>query len=210
MSSHEHTANDQPERMERYYRVHAKIYDATRWSFLFGRDALIDRVATLNNPARVLEIGCGTGKNMRRLAQRFPQAQIVGVDAAAAMIAVAQRNLRSHAQQVRLIHGAYVAPIGHEQPFDLVVCSYALTMINPGWEAVLDAARADLDPGGLLAVVDFHDSRVASFKRWMGVNHVRMDAHLLPGLHARFAPQVSEVRRAYGGLWEYCTFIGTT
>jgi S-adenosylmethionine-diacylgycerolhomoserine-N-methlytransferase len=32
-------------RMDRYYRFHAKIYDATRWSFLFGREALIRQVA---------------------------------------------------------------------------------------------------------------------------------------------------------------------
>jgi hypothetical protein len=39
------------------------------------------------------------------------------------------------------------------------VFSYCLSMIDPGWQQALDAALCDLQPGGLLAVVDFHDTR---------------------------------------------------
>ena len=55
-------------------------------------------------------------------------------------------------------------------------------MFNPGWEEALTAASLDLAPGGAIAVVDFHDSGSTLFKRWMGLHHVRLDGHLLPGL----------------------------
>jgi S-adenosylmethionine-diacylgycerolhomoserine-N-methlytransferase len=87
------------------------------------------------------------------------------------------------------------------------VFSYALSMFNPGWEQALAAARADLSPGGTLAVVDFHDSPFPAFKRWMGLNHVRLEGHLLPGLEQWFPGGRGTVRQAYGGLWSYFFFL---
>jgi len=81
-------------------------------------------------------------------------------------------------------------------------------MINPGWERAVDAALRDLRPGGRLAVVDFHDTPFAGFRRWMGVNHVRMDGHLLPYLDARCQPVERTLSNAYSGSWRYFMFIG--
>jgi S-adenosylmethionine-diacylgycerolhomoserine-N-methlytransferase len=91
---------------------------------------------------------------------------------------------------------------------DGIVFSYALTMFNPGWELAIDAAARDLSDEGLIAVVDFHDTPCAWFGRWMGINHVRMEGHLLPRLRERFEPVYEEERRAFGGLWRYFLFIG--
>jgi len=64
-----------------YYRWHARIYDLTRWAFLFGRARIIHLAASqMDQPISILEIGCGTGRNLAALAQRFPQAQITGLD----------------------------------------------------------------------------------------------------------------------------------
>jgi S-adenosylmethionine-diacylgycerolhomoserine-N-methlytransferase len=54
-----------PSAIERYYRLHSRIYAATRWSFLFGRRAILDDIAAATTPARILEVGCGTGKRTR-------------------------------------------------------------------------------------------------------------------------------------------------
>src|SRR5262245_5775143 len=48
--------------MSRYYAWHSRIYDATRWAFLFGRDAILDDLG-LEAGQTVVEIGCGTGRN---------------------------------------------------------------------------------------------------------------------------------------------------
>jgi S-adenosylmethionine-diacylgycerolhomoserine-N-methlytransferase len=203
-------APEQAARMERYYRIHARIYDATRWSFLFGRASILSRLPILCVPARILEVGCGTGHNLRLLRKRFPDAQITGVDVSATMLAKARDNLGPlvGGGGIRLHHGPYRMQIGG-QPFDLILFSYCLSMVNPGWEQLLDFAKEDLSQDGRIAVVDFHDSPFPLFRRWMGVSHVRMEGHLLPGLQARFATETCEVRNAYAGAWSYVQWVGT-
>jgi S-adenosylmethionine-diacylgycerolhomoserine-N-methlytransferase len=195
--------------LSRYYRRHARLYDATRWSFLFGRSALIRSLALLPTPPRnILEIGCGTGSNLLRLARQFPEAAVTGLDLSTDMLARARRKLEKGQLPVTLLQQRYDRPLYPEPIFDLIVFSYCLSMIDPGWERAVDSALRDLRPGGRLAVVDFHDTRFAGFRRWMGVNHVRMDGHLLPRLNARCPPVAQTLRSAYGGGWRYFRFIG--
>ena len=195
--------------IERYYRLHARIYDATRWSFLFGRGEIVRKLAAVASPRAVLEVGCGTGSNLRRLCRAFPQAEITGLDVSAAMLDAARRKLGRPSRRVRLLHGAYDAPVSGGGAFDLALFSYSLSMINPGWRRAIDCARDDLGAGGLIAVVDFHESRSRLFERWMRANHVQVAGHLLPVLKATFRPRLVEVRSAYLGLWSYLTFIGS-
>lgn len=202
------TGSDSLTPVERYYRLQSYIYDATRWSFLFGRDEPIARVAKLGAPRTILEVGCGTGRNLLRLAQAFPQARVAGVDISEEMLARAQRKIERRNPRVALWRRRYDHPLRPAQGFDLIVFSYCLSMINPGWEQALASAGADLAAGGRIAVVDFDASPSAAFKRWMGVNHVRMDGHLPPALHQQFEPLVSTSRAVYGGLWSYFVFVG--
>jgi S-adenosylmethionine-diacylgycerolhomoserine-N-methlytransferase len=195
--------------LSRYYRWHARLYDATRWSFLFGRAALIRSIALLPTPPRnILEIGCGTGGNLLRLVRQFPEAAVTGLDLSGDMLARARRKLERRQWPVTLRQQRYDQPLYPEPVFDLIVFSYCLSMINPGWEQAVDSALRDLRPGGRLAVVDFHDTRFPAFQRWMGVNHVRMDGHLLPRLNARCLPVAQTLGNAYGGGWRYFRFIG--
>ena len=199
----------QTDPLSRYYRWHARLYDATRWSFLFGRSALIRAITGRCQPASILEIGCGTGSNLLRLRRRFPDAAITGLDLSTDMLVQARRKLAQRASAVTLLQQRYDRPLSAEPAFDLIVFSYCLSMIDPGWQQALDAALGDLQPGGLLAVVDFHDTPSARFSRWMALNHVRMDAHLLPHLNGRCQPITQSVRPAYGGGWRYFSFIGS-
>ena len=132
----------------------------------------------------------------------------VGLDLSADMLAQAQRKLTKRPMPVTLRQQRYDRPLSPEPAFDLIIFSYCLSMINPGWRQALDSALRDLRPGGRLAVVDFHDTRFPVFQRWMAVNHVRMNGHLLPNLNAHCAPLHQTPCTAYGGLWRYFRFIG--
>lgn len=187
--------------LTRYYRLHAGIYDATRWSFLFGRDELLRRVQRMTEPARILEVGCGTGRNLRSLQKRFHDSSITGIDLCADMLRIA----RAKTTGIDLIERAYDSPAGG---FDLILFSYALSMFNPGWERAIEAAAADLRPGGIIAIVDFSHTDVRWFEHWMHRNHVRMQAHLWPVLRSTFHSLKETRHSAYGGLWHYGMFIG--
>jgi S-adenosylmethionine-diacylgycerolhomoserine-N-methlytransferase len=193
--------------IERYYRWHSPIYDATRWSFLFGRRELTFLVTAQQAPRRILEVGCGTGKNLRALARAFPDAELVGLDASGEMLRHAEKSLATRRSNTTLHHRRYEAPLA-PGGFDLVVFSYALSMFNPGWQQAIEHAHHDLAAGGIIAVVDFHSSPFPWFARWMALNHVRMQRHLLPLLQQSFQSQHSEVHKAYAGLWQYFVFLG--
>jgi S-adenosylmethionine-diacylgycerolhomoserine-N-methlytransferase len=197
-----------------YYKWHARIYDATRWSFLFGRDRLVrlavtalPKHATPGGP-HIVEVGCGTGRNLAALAKAFPTAQITGIDLCPPMLARATRAIGGASSRTRLLCTAYERHTLADASVDMVVFSYALSMFNPGFEEALSTARAHLRPGGIVAVADFRTSPVPWFRAWMRVNHVRLDGHLPPALAARFTIVHDEIRSAYGGLWDYFCCIG--
>jgi len=73
---------------------------------------------------------------------------------------------------------------GRDEPFDTIFFSYCLSMI-PTWPGAIDAAMANLRPGGHLLIVDFWDQKdlpgifAAGLKRWLAMFHV----HYRPEVH---------------------------
>lgn len=194
--------------LAQYYHWHARIYDMTRWTFLFGRRQLIQQLSANRAPRRILEIGCGTGKNLAALARTFPSAQIVGLDLSSDMLERARPKLRGFGPRILLLHQAYEAPVSPDAKFDLIVFSYSLSMINPGHDQVLRICQSDLAPDGMVAAVDFHKSAPPWFRRWMGLNHVRMEGQVLDCLQQDFDPLTCEIKNAYFGLWHFLIFTG--
>lgn len=194
-------------KVERYYKFHSRIYDATRWSFLFGRKQLLSELPELSANPRILEVGCGTGKNIEILEYLFPDAEINGIDLSKDMLKKAGLKTRE-SNQVTFINHHYGTDGLELKPFDLILLSYSLTMTGNGTETVLQRVHEDLKPDGKIAVVDFHDSPYNWFRRWMGNNHVAVNGQLLPLLKKYFAADDISISKAYLGLWEYFTFIG--
>lgn len=210
MDSTDHGSRRQAGTMEKYYAFQSKIYDSTRWSFLFGRDRILKKMPLAKeSKIQILEIGCGTGYNLLRLARQFPYAQLTGLDASSDMIRISKEKLAPFGDRVHLLHEPYGM---HKDDFsgkmDVILFSYSLTMINPQWSDLLRQAYQDLKPGGIIAVVDFHDSPFGWFKRHMGNNHVRMDSHLVPVLEQQYTAVINQVCRAYFGIWFYLLYLG--
>lgn len=199
----------QQQAMQRYYRWQSRIYDLTRWTFLFGRKSVLRHLPfSREDRLQVLEVGCGTGKNLVALASRFPKASITGLDVSKDMIKAAEKKTSRFRNRMELIELPYGKLSGFAEKFDIILFSYSLTMINPQWLDLLEQSKLDLKKGGYLVVVDFHDSRWPWFKGHMANNHVRMDSHLLPVLTKLFHKHAVCVKTAYGNLWEYVRFVG--
>jgi S-adenosylmethionine-diacylgycerolhomoserine-N-methlytransferase len=144
--------------MDNVYRGQRHIYDLTRKYYLFGRDTLIDGLAARPG-MRVLEIACGTGRNLAKTRAKWPGVRLYGLDISEEMLKNARRMLGPEA---RLGQGDACAfsPAGlfgeEIAGFDRIVLSYSLSMI-PDWEGALDHAASHLAPGGEVHVVDFGD-----------------------------------------------------
>jgi S-adenosylmethionine-diacylgycerolhomoserine-N-methlytransferase len=147
------------ERMNRMYRRQRHIYDGTRRYYLLGRDRLIEDLRP-EAGASVLEIGCGTGRNLVQAARRFPAAKLFGIDVSTEMLtsAITSISRRGFGSRIRVAHGDATAfdprPLFGVSAFDHVMISYSLSMI-PSWNRVIESAIGRLTPGGRLHIVDF-------------------------------------------------------
>lgn len=150
---------DLAQRLDRNYRLQRHVYDLSRKYYLLGRDGLI---AGLQPPdgGHVLEVGCGTARNLVLAQRRYPRAHFYGIDLSRMMLATARRKLKAAGLDKRIALAEADATsfepadlFGIAQ-FDRIFFSYALSMIPP-WEAALAHALRHLAPGGALHVVDF-------------------------------------------------------
>jgi len=66
-----HTGASAAAHMDAIYRYQRYIYDASRKYYLLGRDRLIGELAPPPGGS-VLEIACGTGRNLVKAARRYP------------------------------------------------------------------------------------------------------------------------------------------
>jgi S-adenosylmethionine-diacylgycerolhomoserine-N-methlytransferase len=192
--------------MDRIYRHQRHFYDATRKYYLLGRDQLIQALAPPRN-GTVLEIGCGTGRNLMSVRRRYPQARLFGLDISEAMLETARAQSRGLDITYVKADAAAFDPqqlFGVEK-FDRIFISYALSMI-PLWQAVLLEASRMLVPGGELHVVDFgQQERLptlfrSSLRRWLGWFHVTPRADL--------RHRLEDVARAQGAALQFTALKG--
>jgi S-adenosylmethionine-diacylgycerolhomoserine-N-methlytransferase len=159
LSAHLSWQVEATDRMNRMYRRQRHIYDGTRRYYLLGRDELIANLKP-EAGASVLEIGCGTGRNLVLAARLFPDARWFGIDVSTEMLtsAITTISRRGLTARIRVAHGdatAFDPQLLFGVPrFEHVMISYSLSMI-PSWNRVLEAAIGRLKPGGRLHIVDF-------------------------------------------------------
>ncbi|MEY8829668.1 class I SAM-dependent methyltransferase [Sedimentitalea sp. XS_ASV28] len=163
--------------MDRTYRHQRLFYDLTRKYYLFGRDRLIAGLDPKPG-AHVLEIACGTGRNLQVAIRRYPDTAFYGLDISSEMLTTARATLRQSANLAQgdacTFEGAHLF---RRAKFDRIFISYGISMI-PDWHIALTNASAHLAPGGELHVVDFHDQNGlpkwfrSALYRWLERFHV--------------------------------------
>src|SRR5690606_21591992 len=129
----------------------ASEYDQ-RWSFYIEastRETLAR--LTLTPRARLLDVGCGTGALLARLAPVRPEAHLTGIDPVPGMLEVARRRLPS---RVALCQGWAEALPFADRSFDVVVSSSAFHYMRGAALALAGMARV-LRPGGEMVITDW-------------------------------------------------------
>lgn len=160
--------DDAFEKMDRMYRYQRYFYDLTRKYYLLGRDRLIEEMK-IPEGETVLEIGCGTGRNLIILAKKYPRAKFFGLDASATMLDIAERKIRiKNIDNITLRTAladdfSFDQTFGLERKFDSIFFSYSISMI-PTWREAIRHALENLEPGKSFYIVDFYDQN--DLPRW--------------------------------------------
>jgi len=145
--------------MDAIYRTQRHFYDLTRKYYLLGRDRLIRALAPPSGGS-VLEIGCGTARNLIAVARRYPDARLFGIDISEAMLETARAKVAAAGLtgRITLAQGDATAfeagALFGVTAFDRIFQSYTLSMI-PDWQGAIKEAARKLVPGGELHIVDF-------------------------------------------------------
>ena len=203
--------------MNRTYRHQRYIYDFTRKYYLLGRDRLIAEIEARDG-ARVLEIGCGTGRNLIVAARKYPGAQCFGIDVSTEMLnsAIGAISRAGLTARIRIAHGDATRfdpdSLFGIARFDRIFISYSLSMI-PQWRGVLDTAVSLLAPDGELRIVDFGGQESLPgairwlLRRWLAMFHVTPCDDLEAILTARAAATGASLvfERPYRGYAQYAT-----
>lgn len=109
---------------------------------------LFDRYG-LSGALRILDLGCGTGEITRRLAERYPQATLLGIDILEGNLAIGQRDSTAFGERIRYAQGDAFALVEADASFDLVVCRH-MSQAVPNFPLVLAEITRVLRPGGWL------------------------------------------------------------
>jgi len=161
--------------MDVVYGFHRHFYDLTRRFYLLGRNRLLKKIAVRPGD-HVLEVGCGTARNLRLLARHRPDLHLYGLDASSLMLDTARTALRRRGLLQRIVLRQAAAEawspretFGLERPLDAIFFSYSLSMM-PDWRAAIGRAVLHTRVGGSLHVLDFGDHAV--WPRWMRAAHM--------------------------------------
>lgn len=159
---------DAARHMDGIYKYQRHIYNATRKYYLLGRDLLLDELQP-EAGSTVLEIGCGTGRNLIHAARRCPSAGFVGFDISHAMLETARTSIARAGLSDRIdVYQADatafdLSDLCGERHVRRVFVSYTLSMV-PGWRQVLAQAFEAVGPGGRLHILDFGQQE--AWPRW--------------------------------------------
>ena len=106
---------------------------------------LLSRVR-LDRPERIVDLGCGPGNSTALLKQRWPEAEVTGIDSSADMLETARREHPG----IRFV-ARDIAALPHGGPYDLVFANASLQWVG-GHESLLPRLLDNVAPGGVLAV----------------------------------------------------------
>lgn len=138
-----------------------------------ANDVLADFAdATMDSPERIADVGCGPGTTVFALAERFPDATVIGYDVAEPVLATNREHARDRGlENARFKQGALPEfdPGGAFAPggeFDLVFCYFTLCYVE-AVERALETLYDAVAPGGQL---------VFNYQNRLAQSHWRMIA----------------------------------
>jgi ubiquinone/menaquinone biosynthesis C-methylase UbiE len=151
------TASTKPDPVVAEYSRAAETYD-DKWAFYVDATTRQTMARLSLCPTdRVLDVGCGTGELLVRIAAKYPDARLTGLDPVPEMLGVARRKL---SDKVDLREGWANDLPWPAETFDVVVSCNMFHYITHPVDAVREMERV-LRPGGRIVITDWCDDYLA-------------------------------------------------
>ena len=193
----------------------SESYDAAAALQERVRNELVARLVELKiEPARILDLGAGTGHASRALKRRYPKSLTVAADIAPGMLMRAKAQSRWLRRFERVRADAYTLPF-RDGAFDVVFSSLMLQWCDDLDGVFAEIARV-LKPGGVLLFSTFGPGTLAELRDAWGAsdapgNHVNhfFDPHALGSalMHAGLSEPVLDVDRTVIGYPDVLTLM---
>lgn len=107
--------------------------------------------------ARLLDVGCGPGEWVLKVARLFPASEVIGIDISNRMLDYTRARAQGeHLENVQcLLHDAHQPFPFTDASFDFINLSAATSYLGPaGWPKVLEECFRLLRPGGMFCNVE--------------------------------------------------------
>lgn len=124
--------------------------------------------------ARILDLGCGTGRSTLPLKRRFSTAEVHGIDLSAPCLKMAYLNAEQQQLDIRWSQQNVEQTAFEAGSFDLIHSTFLLHEMPPrAVEAVVAEAARLLRPGGQFVHLDFHSPPGGTWGRFIYFGHAR-------------------------------------
>lgn len=137
----------------RFFDDTANTYDKVACWATFGKDTYWKQeiIAKIENASSILDLACGTGILTRKIAKRFPQSEILGIDISKSYLEIAEKNSLSISNISFLYCDA--ENLNLNKKFDCICSSYIPKYCNP--ENLVKKLILHLNPKGKVILHDF-------------------------------------------------------
>jgi len=166
------------EEMSAFFNIRADTYDSHMLDDLKLDEFYSEVADCFHQPVkRLLDLGCGTGLELDRLFERFPDVEVTGIDMSAGML----EKLKSKHQdkKLRLICGSYFDS-AFSGPFDCVLSTYSLHHFSENSKLDLyKKVYAALESGGQFIFGDYTVSAIQRQQELLAANNaIRLEQGL--------------------------------
>ena len=190
--------NERAEAANRYFAVHAEVWDQIRSLHVAECDVerAIDRTLGKRPLGRLVDVGTGTGRMIELFGPRASQA--VGIDRSSEMLRLARVKLEAAGIASSLRQGdMYALPLA-DHSADSVIIHQVLHYAHSPAVAIAEAARV-LAPGGTLLVVDFAAHEREELRERDAHIRLGFDDEVMIGWFASAGLEMDQIQHLKGG-----------
>lgn len=149
--------------IEKLFDVVSEVYDhPLPQQLYYGRihKVLIKEIEN-QYPREVLDVGCGTGELLSKLAEMWPDVKLIGLDLSEKMLAVAESKAYGDCESEFIEGSVYDIPLESES-IDLITSSISSHFYTDIEQALSEFYRV-LRPGGTLVMANLTNGVLGNF-----------------------------------------------